>query len=323
MEEIKASIWKLRPTLKETTVKQYIASLKKLQKNFETDNFDFLNFPESVKEQLEGPQKNGKTLHFTSQRNMYTAIIIYLLIWKGDPLIDDNIKIYEEWRDELNVKYEKQQESGVISDKQAPNFITKDELLSFIKLMKKDIKKDKQVYMVYVLFEILTRIPVRNDLAGLTLLNHSDYFKDKGGHTNFLVKNKGFGTGKASVTGGFTFVDNQYKTNKKHGTLEIPIEGNSEIAKILRSYIYFNDFKRNDILFPITNNYLSQLLIKYSQKYIGKSISTTLIRKIITSDKFLDTKLEQEKHAKMLGHTVQTENMVYIKKQQPTSPPSS
>ena len=184
--------------------------------------------------------------------------------------------------------------------------------------MKKDIKKDKQTYMVYVLFEILTRIPVRNDLAGLLLLNHSDYSSGQSGHTNFLVKNKSF-----HKTRGFTFVDNQYKTNKKHGTLEIPIEGTSEIAKILRSYIYFNDFKRNDILFPITNNYLSQLLIKYSQKYIGKSISTTLIRKIITSDKFLDTKLEQEKHAKMLGHTVQTENMVYIKKQQPTSPPSS
>ena len=323
MEEIKASIWKLRPTLKETTVKQYIASLKKLQKNFETDNFDFLNFPESVKEQLEGPQKNGKTLHFTSQRNMYTAIIIYLLIWAGDPLIDDNIKIYEEWRNELNIKYEKQQESGVISDKQAPNFITRDELLSFIKLMKKDIKKDKQVYMVYVLFEILTRIPVRNDLAGLTLLNYGDYFKDKGGHTNFLVKDQGFGKGKKKDTRGFTFVDNQYKTNKKHGTLEIPIAGDSELALILRGYMYYNDFKKNDVLFPITQNYLSQLLIKYSQQYIGKSISTTLIRKIITSDKFLDTKLEQEKHAKMLGHTVQTENMVYIKKAQSTSPPSS
>ena len=323
MEDIKASIWKLRPTLKETTVKQYIASLKKLQKNFGAEDFDFLNFPESVKEQLEGPQKNGKTLHFTSQRNMYTAIIIYLLIWKGDPLIDDNIKIYEEWRDELNVQYEKQQESGVISDKQAPNFITKDELLSFIKTMKKDIKKDKQTYMVYVLFEILTRIPVRNDLAGLTLLNYGDYFKDKGGHTNFLVKDQGFGKGKKKDTGGFTFVDNQYKTNKKHGTLEIPITGDSELALILRGYMYYNDFKKNDVLFPITQNYLSQLLIKYSQQYIGKSISTTMIRKIITTDKFLDTKLEQEKHAKMLGHTVQTENMVYIKKQQPTSPPSS
>ena len=317
MEEIKASIWKLRPNLKETTVKQYIASLKKLQKNFETDNFDFLNFPESVREQLEGPQKNGKTLHFTSQRNMYTAIIIYLLIWKGDPLVDDNIKIYEEWRDELNVQYEKQQESGIISDKQAPNFITKDELLSFIKTMKKDIKKDKQTYMVYVLFEILTRIPVRNDLAGLTLLNYSD--KDKGGPTNYLVKNKGFGTGLKKDTGGFTFVDNQFKTNKKYGTLEIPIEGTSELALILRSYIYFNDFKRNDVLFPITQNYLSQLLIKYSKQYIGKSISTTLIRKIITTDKFLDTKLEQEAHAKMLGHSVGVENKVYIKKQQPTS----
>ena len=322
MEEIKASIWKLRPTLKETTVKQYIASLKKLQKNFETDNFDFLNFPESVKEQLEGPQKNGKTLHFTSQRNMYTAIIIYLLIWAGDPLIDDNIKIYEEWRNELNIKYEKQQESGVISDKQAPNFITRDELLSFIKLMKKDIKKDKQVYMVYVLFEILTRIPVRNDLAGLLLLNHSDYSSGQSGNTNFLVKNKSF-----HKTRGFTFVDNQYKTNKKHGTLEIPIAGDSELALILRGYMYYNDFKKNDVLFPITQNYLSQLLIKYSQQYIGKSISTTMIRKIITTDKFLDTKLEQEKHAKMLGHTVQTENMVYIKKAQypslATSPPSS
>ena len=45
----------------------------------------------------------------------------------------------------------------------------------------------------------------------------------------------------------------------------------------------------------------------------GKSISTTLLRKIVLSDMFQDTKEEQEKMAEITGHSVETMNKVYVK----------
>ena len=69
-------------------------------------------------------------------------------------------------------------------------------------------------------------------------------------------------------------------------------------------------------IFPVTPNYMSQLLIKTSHKYIDKNISSTMIRKIISSDKFLGAKEEQIAHAKQLGHSIQTENLIYVKKAQ-------
>ena len=59
---------------------------------------------------------------------------------------------------------------------------------------------------------------------------------------------------------------------------------------------------------------MSQLLIKTSHKYIGKNISTTMIRKIVSSEKFLDAKEDQIAHAAQLGHSVGTENQIYVKK---------
>lgn len=311
MEAIGKEIHAFRPHLKESTIKAYVSALKKLQKRFETDSFDFLDDPESVKEKL---TQGEKPLAYTTVRNIYTAVIIYLLAVNHDASKDKVIQTYKGWQDEYNTQYQDQNKTGVISDKQSPNFITKGELESFIQDMKKDIKKDPQIYMVYTMFSILAEIPLRNDLAGLTLVSESKYEKltdDDKKQRNYLVQDK------AGPSVGFTLIDNIYKTSKKYGEKKIRISGKSPLAKILRAYIrHAVVLREGAVLFPITTNYLSQLLIKYSQKYIGKSISTTMIRKIISSDKFLDSKLEQEKHADMLGHSVGVENLVYIKKKQ-------
>ena len=307
MEAVKKTIWDFRPHLKESTIKQYVSALKKLQKNFLAHDLEFLEYPDSVKEML---TTGEKPLHFTTQRNIYNAIIIYLLALNHDNRYDEQLKVYKARMDELNEKYHQEQESGIISNKQSPNFITKDELESFIKTLKTHIKKDDQTRMVYVMFEILTRVPLRNDLAGMVMITPKRYTKltddDKKEH-NYLVKD-----GK-----GFTIIDNVYKTSKKYGEKKIAVDGSSELAKILRSYLRVMKYQNGSVIFPITTNYMSQLLIKYSKLYAGKSISTTMIRKIIASDKFVDHKEEQEKYAKMMGHTVGTQNKVYVKKRSP------
>ena len=63
----------------------------------------------------------------------------------------------------------------------------------------------------------------------------------------------------------------------------------------------------------LSRNQISQLLIKYSKKYIGKSVSTTMLRKIVLSHKFGDMVKEQQAMSEVTGHSVETMNKVYIK----------
>jgi len=304
---------KSRPNAKESTIKMYTANLMKLSKLMDTDNFKFLNKSENVKDKI-------SELHFTTQRNYYNAIIVYLMAVKEkkeDPLIEE----YVELRDTLNKKYEDEQATGVISDKQSKNFVTIEEVNKMINDMGEEIKnkkikkkedltaKDKSLLQSYILFNIYTRLPLRNDLAGMEAINKRSYNKlseeDKK-EKNYLVinKNKMF------------MVLNNYKTSAKYKELDIDIP--KDLEKLLRLYIRVNGM---GVLFksstgkPLSRNALSQLLLKETKKRMGKSISTTMLRKIYLSSKYGKVKEEMEKDAKVMGHSTEVAQNVYIKKE--------
>ena len=164
--------------------------------------------------------------------------------------------------------------------------------------------------MVYTIFSFLIQIPIRNDMSGQILITKTQYNKlteeDKK-NNNYLVKNKN------SMTG----IYNEYKTSKKYGEKKIDIP--KDVEKILRMYIKLTNKEPGDVLFvsstgkPISRNAMSQLLLKTSKKYIGKGVSTTLIRKAVVSDKFGDMKKEQAELADIMGHSVGVQNAVYNK----------
>ena len=95
METLKKS----RPKAKESTIKMYTSNLLKLQKLLDTSDFKLLKKSDNVKDKI-------SELHFTTQRNYFNAIIVYLMAIsekvEGDPLIEE----YVELRDTLNKKYE-------------------------------------------------------------------------------------------------------------------------------------------------------------------------------------------------------------------------
>ena len=310
METLKKS----RPNAKESTIKMYSSNLLKLQKLMDTDNFKFLDKPDNVKDKV-------SELHFTTQRNYYNAVIVYLMAVrdkKEDPLIEEYVEI----RDTLNKKYEDEQATGVISDKQKNNFVDISEVNNMINDMATEIKnrkikkkedltpKDKSLLQSYILFNIYTRLPMRNDLAGMEAINKRSYNKlseeDKK-ENNYLVvnKNKMF------------MVLNNYKTSAKYKELDIDIP--KDLEKLLRLYIRINGM---GVLFksstgkPLSRNALSQLLLKETKKRMGKSISTTMLRKIYLSSKYGKVKEEMEKDAKVMGHSTEVAQSVYIKKEQ-------
>ena len=313
VEEIKNH----RPSLKESTVKQYERQLKTLQKMFKTDSWEFVEDIDKVKNALSDK-------HFTTQRNFYNSIIVLLLALNKDKKYTQLIEQYTSIRDELNQEYLKQQQSGKISDKQSDNFISKKELLNMIETMEKEIKKNKlkskndlnaddiELLTRFAIFTFLINLPVRNDLAGMKYINKTMYNKttDSEDKTNYLVKDKSK----------MFAVLNDYKTKGTFGSKIIDVPKNVE--KVLKMFIKSTKKEFGDILFlnrrnePISRNGLSQFLLKTSQKYLDKNISTTMIRKIVFSDEYSEKNKSQKKLANIAGHSVELQNLVYVKEKE-------
>lgn len=306
VENLNATIKKSRPNIKDSTIKMYEGNLLKLKKMFETDDFKFLKDIGKVQDKL-------KDKHFTTQRNYYNSIIILLMALGGDKELIDK---YNEIRDELNAKYLENQQSGVISDKQKENFISIDELRNLISKIKDDLNipklkkkdtltaKEKKLLMVYLILSILIENPMRNDLSQMKIISKKVYnnLSDKEKEdNNYLVMEKT----------SLKFILNDYKTSKKYAEKIIQIS--KPLEKIIRMYMRINKLKTGDILFPLSRNAISQLLIKTSKKYIGKSISTTMIRKIVASDLLKDVKEIEKKLSNKMGTDIDTIKSVYVK----------
>ena len=320
VEDVSNAISEYRPSLKANTVKQYERQLMKLQKDFKSNNFDFLNDVEKVQDHL-------KTNHYTTQRNVYNSVIMLLLALNANNEYDDLIKKYQEIRDKLNEKYVEDQQSNKISEKQKNNFVSLDELKEMLKTMEKVIKsdgitkknqisvQDKELLMVNLIYNMLIEVPTRNDMADMKLITNTMFNKidkDKG---NYIVKGKNM----------MTMVLNDYKTNGKYG--EKKIELSKDLQKKINRYVKLIKVKNGEALFtsstgrPYTRNEISQILLKNSKKYLdGKSIGSTMVRKIVVSDKFgpdselSKLKSEQAELADKMGHSVSTQEMVYSKK---------
>ena len=314
-ENLIETIQKSRPKAKETTIKMYVSNLMKLMKLFEKDNLKFLNKPEDISDKL-------SDLHYTTQRNYYNSIIVYLMSITEEAEEDKTIQEYNSLRDDLNKKYEEEQATGTISDKQKANFVDISEVNKMIETMGQEIKakgikkkedlspKDKALLQVYIIFNIYTRIPLRNDISGMEVINKRAYNKlseSEKKENNYLVVNKNQ----------MFFVLNKFKTSSKYEELKIDIP--KDLEKLLRIYIRINGM---GVLFKsstgkaLSRNALSQLLIKTSKKYMDKSISTTMLRKIYLSSKYSKVKEEMEKDAAVMGHSVGVQQSVYVKKEQ-------
>ena len=308
-------ISKSRPNLKENTVKQYSINLNKIKKLFDSDDYDFLKKPKDVIDKI-------SSLHYLSQRNILNSIIVLLNALNNKNKYDDLLEEYGKLRDEFNDKYSDEQKSGVISEKQSKNFATTEEVFEMINKMEEELKpikkkskddmtkKDLQLLQAYTLFNIYGRIAFRNDTSLMEAIRKDRYNKlsdSEKKENNYLV---------VPTKENLFFVLNKYKTSKKYEELDLPIE-DKVLRKILRYYLKINGM---GVLFktstgkPLTRTELSKVLLKYSKRYMGKSISTTLLRKIYLSSKYGKMKEELEKDNKVMGHSKEVALNTYVKK---------
>jgi len=298
----------------EKTIKMYISNINKLYKILgneeDMEDLDWLTDVEKITDILSDK-------HFTTLRNYLNSIIVSLQVAEYP---EELIKEYQSIRDEFNDKYIKENSTGVISAKQEENFATMDEINKVIKEMKEEIDskklfrkditpKEKALVQMYVIINILTQYPFRNDLAGMKLIKKKGFNNlsmDEKKKNNYLLQDKN----------DFYFILNEYKTQAKYGEKKIKVEKNN-LPSLLRKYIPLLD---SEYLFvsstgkPISRNALTQVLSKTFEKYLGKKISTTLLRKIYMSSKY-DPKLnvEMEKDAEIMGHSKETGQLIYTK----------
>ena len=311
-------ILKARPNLKPRSIEQYVSQLSRLQNMFDADSgdFNFLGDFNKVKKGL-------SEYNYLSQRNYINAIIVLLMALNIDKkLIGQYVKL----RDKFNDEYNENNLTGVISDKQEPNFTTTDEIFRMLDAMKDDLKdtdetnltkKEKQLLQAYVLFSIYARMPLRNDTAGMRSITGGKFNKlsqKEKTENNFLIVERDR----------MYFLLTDYKTSKNYGALKIDIT-DKELKSILKNWIKIQGY---GILFktstdkPITRIELSKIFSKYSEKYLNKKISTNLLRKIYLSSKYavedgLQDQLKNlEADNQVMGHSKAVALADYIKKPQ-------
>lgn len=314
----------LKKEIKPSTIKMYIANIKKLSKIMNDGEIkggiDWLKSLDKVREKLMEKKENGKELHYSTIRNYMNSAIIYLYAMNNKGNTDDLIEKYSDYRDELNKQYEDDSAKGTWSEKQGKNVITMEELHQVIsdignelKAMKlKDLDRlntrQRSLLQVYMILNVHSVAPMRNDLAGMKIIKKRQYNKlteEEKKETNYLVMEKN----------NMFFCLNDYKTSRKFK--EKCIELSPELRKVMRFYLRFNESEylltRNDGT-PMSRNAISQVLIKTFKKRLGKSVSTNMLRKIYLSHKYSNVKEELEKDADIMMHSTHTAMSKYIKK---------
>lgn len=268
--EIAEIIKEAKPHLKDSSIKQYISSLRNLHKKATGSdilvNFEFVDNPPYILDIL-------KDLHITSQRNTLTAIIT---------ILDDTNKrekklkdIYGKKVQELNKQQTENYSKNVVSentDFKLKNWTTKDIEDNILQL------KIKQQYDTALLLSLIYHYLFRNEVATLKLIKKSQYEKltdeDKL-KENYIVKH--YST--MFISRGV------YKTDKKHGLILTKIDDKTLKSDLLS---YIKTMKTNEFFPGMTKELVSKRISRATSEFkdpVNKDskfgLGTSSINKIV------------------------------------------
>ena len=307
-EKIKAS-----RDIKDKSVKTYITSLKKIHENLETsidfDNLDWLKPINKVVSIL-------NELKLTTRKN-YTNAIIVALMTEADKY-KDTLTAYKEYLGKILSDYNEMVAIQTKSKKETDNWISMADLKKIVNKHKRSVKElgldqkdgwtksEKQLYQMYMVGVLYTNYPpLRNDYSNMDIISENDFKKLKKKENNFLViisRNKKY------------FSLSSYKTEKQYGNKIIDID--SKLNSIINKWLAHNNtgfFLINSKNTSLSDNSLTKLLNKIFSSS-KKKISSTLIRHVYLSEKYENTQAQMEDDASIMGHSVSTQQNIYVKK---------
>ena len=212
-----------RPSIRDSSLKQYLSTLKSLHKKMghegPINNVDFLLDPQNVVDVI-SPLKS------TTKKNTYNSIIVILSALKIDPVI---VAKYTKLRDDVGQIYSDEMATKNKSASQERNWVGFEEYLQMADKLgaavealkgKKDWSVEEQTqFQEYLLVRLYTVYPLRNDFV-MKIVSKQQFNKlttnDKS-EMNYLVVPSGY---RSTLF----FVLNEYKTHKKYGEQKLVVE---------------------------------------------------------------------------------------------------
>jgi len=305
-ENLFKQIQKEKPNVRKITIESYLKYLINLHnevyKNKDFSNLKWLKNYDKIMDTI-------KNKSYLTQRNILNAVIVGLHSEKVD---EDIIEKYSKLRDNFNKMYIEKTKNGM-SEKEEKNIISRKELDDFIKQFESIIKikkcrsnknmneKELHEFQMYIILKFYQKYPLRSDLCTFKFIKDGDVMKQG---ENYYLWNKG------------EIIMNEYKTSNKYGKYTITLD--NDINSLFKCLIKKKIIKNNNFLItkktgePYTKQEFSNLIVKFFEVRLNKRIGVTLLRKIYLQ-KYSDVKEEMAKDAQMMGHSVATQQGVYVK----------
>ncbi len=223
----------------------------------------------------------------TTQRNYYNSVVIGLMASEKEFHIAPEIrKVYEGKRDLLNAQYDQNKGKPTANQAVVMAKVKKQDILDMIDGTEEKVKGNRMDTIARMMFLIHTEMPFRNELAQIRVLREAQYEKTADKKENYLLIRS---AGKGSE---MKFIMNNGKTTAKYGprTIHCSPELVKKITAFLKSIdLWKRKYVEPTYLFswatgkPLSRNDVSHLLAKFSSRFIGHPVSTTLMAKLFNN----------------------------------------
>jgi len=302
----------------DNTIKTYASNIQIIYDDLgeEEGNYhtDVLKDAEEVIEALEAGDYSRNTL-----KNKLASIVIFLLAHGVDKKI---INKYSDKIDAISSKIEREKAKMHWTEKEKDNMLTYEDMEEHLNKIKVNIPKvihtykDAFKYQSYLIGKFHLEAPLRNDLADCKIYLNSEYAKiKKDDDINYLilnVKNKSM-----------KIILNKFKTKKTYKQIDFDIDDKELVNLFIKYYKGIKElYESKDVEFEhwllfkgdlkrFTRNDFTYFFNKIYED-TGKKISTSLIRKIVLSEKVYNVD-KIKKYSKMMGHSIGEAIHSYVK----------
>ena len=286
--------------LKPVTSENYIKRLMKINGG-KFNNLKFVRDIDIVMKKISDLQPNTQ--------ESYIAMIISVLKKYPMKANDKSRKEYEEILKNPS-KYFERKEKGVRTEAQKKNWLPKEDIDKYIneaeekgkKASRKRVNITTQDYnnvMDWFIVSLYTKLCPRRNKDYSEMKINSD-------------------TGNSYDTDTNELVFRSYKTDSKYGEQRFSLSKYPEMNKVMK--IWLNKRSDNEEGYLLSNHDGSYsfgssnaMTRRLNRIFGGNKISSTALRSIYLTEKYKDTSLELKEDAKMMGHSIQSQQTVYVK----------
>ena len=292
----------------ESTATAYVKTLYMLNDKVAFKTLAFLKNTDEILKKI-------ATYADNTQKAIFTTVASVLSLYKDKPTYK---KVYSFYYDKMMGKAKDMRESHKPSEKtekQQESWLSWEEVQKKKNEIKEDVVKfannkilnpeQFSKLLSYVILCIYTDIPPRRNQDFLDMVVVKKWSESMPSDINYL-----------DITGR-QFVFNKFKTSKTYGQqkVSIPDDLMMAVATYLRHHPIGKSKKANNFPFlvgadgsPMTAvNAITRIL----NKVFGKKIGSSMLRHIYITDKYGDTKTQQEADATAMGHSVAEQQGTY------------